>query len=121
VALSRGSLAFFKFKLQFVCFNSLIRYYDKFESCAFHFHPCIAVKQEETDLKCARERIELEMADSFFSFLILSVAEPCPCTLMLLALLMLFFGIVLGTWQQCKQQMLRDLFFYILHFIDLLE
>jgi hypothetical protein len=27
---------------------------------------------------------------------------------MLLAVLMLFFGTVLGTWQQCKQQMLSD-------------
>jgi hypothetical protein len=27
---------------------------------------------------------------------------------MLLAFLMLFFGAVLGTWQQCKQQMLSD-------------
>jgi len=57
---------------------------------------------DNTDLKCAHERIELEignahrMADPFFCLFMLSLAEPCPCTLMLLALLMLFFGTVHG-------------------------
>jgi len=66
------------------------------------------VVPDNTDLKCARERIELEisnahrMADPFFCLLMLSLAEPCPCTFMLVALLMLFFGTVLGVWQQYK-------------------
>ena len=70
--------------------------------------------RDNTDLKCARERIELEisnahrMADLFFCLLMFSLAEPCPCTLMLLAFLMLFFGTVLGAWHQYKQQMLSD-------------